>query len=164
MTETPLETPRAWAEFTDPAEPAQRLRVDLTWLTSRWRCIFGAGCPGIDADEPDAGCCTLGAHFTDEDDVARVAAVVERLGTGPAATTELARPFAMALPSFTQHLDVLERSGLVASTKQGRVRTYRLAPDTLESAERWMASQRRLWETRLDQLDEHLLAQKEKRP
>ena len=80
MTETPLETPRAWAEFTDPAEPAQRLRVDLTWLTSRWRCIFGAGCPGIDADEPDAGCCTLGAHFTDGDDVARVAAVVERLG------------------------------------------------------------------------------------
>ncbi|MFK5635209.1 hypothetical protein [Ornithinimicrobium sp. LYQ103] len=80
MTETPLETPRAWAEFTDPAEPGQRLRVDLTWLTSRWRCIFGAGCPGIDADEPDAGCCTLGAHFTDADDVARVAAVVERLG------------------------------------------------------------------------------------
>ena len=80
MTETPLDTPRAWAEFTDPAEPAQRLRVDLTWLTSRWRCIFGAGCHGIDASEPDAGCCTLGAHFTDDDDVARVAAVAERLG------------------------------------------------------------------------------------
>lgn len=80
MTATPLDSPRAWAEFTDPAEPAQRLRVDLTWLTSRWRCIFGQGCPGIDAGEPDAGCCTLGAHFTDADDVARVAAVVERLG------------------------------------------------------------------------------------
>lgn len=81
MTATPLDSPRAWAEFTDPAEPAQRLRVDLTWLTSRWRCIFGQGCPGIDAGEPDAGCCTLGAHFTDADDVARVAAVVERLGS-----------------------------------------------------------------------------------
>lgn len=80
VTATPLDIPRAWAEFTDPAEPAQRLRVDLTWLTSRWHCLFGAGCPGIDADEPDAGCCTLGAHFTDADDVARVRAVVEELG------------------------------------------------------------------------------------
>ncbi|GAA1174669.1 hypothetical protein GCM10009584_14940 [Ornithinimicrobium humiphilum] len=80
MTETPLDIPRAWAEVVDPAEPGQRLRLDLTWLTSRWRCIFGAGCPGIDAAEPDAGCCVLGAHFTDDDDVERVAAVVERLG------------------------------------------------------------------------------------
>ncbi|MDO5739215.1 MAG: hypothetical protein Q4P07_03615 [Ornithinimicrobium sp.] len=80
MTSTPLDAPRAWAEFADPAEPDQRLRVDLTWLTSRWHCIFGRGCPGIDATEPDAGCCTLGAHFTDEDDLARVAAVVDRLG------------------------------------------------------------------------------------
>ncbi|MFX0538454.1 hypothetical protein ACQBAT_02260 [Ornithinimicrobium sp. Y1847] len=81
MTATPLDAPRAWAEFTDPAEPAQRVRVDLTWLTSRWQCLYGAGaCPGIDAGEPDAGCCTLGAHFTDADDLARVRAVVESLG------------------------------------------------------------------------------------
>ncbi len=80
VTETPLDVPRAWAEFADPAEAAQRLRVDLTWLTSRWRCIFGAGCHGIDASQPDAGCCTLGAHFTDAADVARVRAVADRLG------------------------------------------------------------------------------------
>lgn len=80
MTETPLDAPRAWAEFTDPAEPAQRLRVDLTWLTSRWSCIFGSGCHGIDAGHPDAGCCTLGAHLTDDDDLARVGAVADRLG------------------------------------------------------------------------------------
>ena len=80
MTPTPLDAPRAWAELTDPAEPAQRLRLDLTWLTSSWHCLFGDGCPGIEADQPDAGCCTLGAHFTDADDLARVSAVVERLG------------------------------------------------------------------------------------
>ncbi|MFC6421260.1 hypothetical protein [Ornithinimicrobium tianjinense] len=81
MAPTPLDTARAWAELTDPADPGQRLRLDLTWLTSRWRCLFGEGaCPGIDAGEPDAGCCTLGAHFTDADDLARVRAVVERLG------------------------------------------------------------------------------------
>jgi DNA-binding transcriptional ArsR family regulator len=80
-------------------------------------------------------------------------AVVERLGAGAAATTELARPFAMALPSFTQHLTVLERGGLVTSRKQGRVRTYDLVRTPLESAEHWMDAQRRVWERRLDQLD-----------
>jgi hypothetical protein len=78
--ETPLDISRVWAEFTDPAEPAQRVRADLTWLTSSWHCIFGSGCAGIYADRPDDGCCTLGAHFTDADDVARVAAVVKELG------------------------------------------------------------------------------------
>jgi DNA-binding transcriptional ArsR family regulator len=88
-------------------------------------------------------------------------AVVERLGRGPAATSELARPFAMALPSFTQHLDVLERSGLVTSQKQGRVRTYQLVPTSLRGAQDWMAVQRDRWERRLDQLDHFL---KEQRP
>jgi DNA-binding transcriptional ArsR family regulator len=68
----------------------------------------------------------------------------------------LARPFAMALPSFTQHLDVLERSGLVASHKRGRVRTYRLVPTSLRAAQDWLAVQRDLWERRLDQLDDYL--------
>jgi DNA-binding transcriptional ArsR family regulator len=80
-------------------------------------------------------------------------AVVERLGRGPAATSDLARPFTMALPSFTQHLDVLERCGLVVSTKHGRVRTYRLAAHPFAPVEHWMEAQRALWERRLDQFD-----------
>jgi DNA-binding transcriptional ArsR family regulator len=88
-------------------------------------------------------------------------AVVERLGQGPAATTELARPFAMALPSFLQHLEVLEKAGLVTSQKEGRVRTYRLTPQPLQAAEDWMTSQRQLWERRLDQFDQFVLTLKE---
>jgi DNA-binding transcriptional ArsR family regulator len=88
-------------------------------------------------------------------------AVVERLSRGPAATTDLAASFDMALPSFTQHLEVLEECGLVRSQKHGRVRTYRLAPEPLESAMHWIGEQRELWDQRLDQLDEHLLAMKE---
>ncbi len=80
MPETPLDIARTWAEMPDPANPGQRFRVDLTWLTSSWTCIFGAGCKGIYADRPDDGCCTLGAHFTDDDDVERVQAVVAELG------------------------------------------------------------------------------------
>jgi DNA-binding transcriptional ArsR family regulator len=90
-------------------------------------------------------------------------AVVERLGSGPAATSVLAEPFAMALPSFTQHLDVLERGGLVTSHKQGRVRTYQLVPAPLETAQHWLADQRDLWERRLDQLDDYLITLKEQR-
>jgi DNA-binding transcriptional ArsR family regulator len=82
--------------------------------------------------------------------------VVERLGRGPASTSDLARPFAMALPSFHQHLCVLESCGLVASTKTGRVRTYRLASARLRQAEDWLSRQRGLWESRLDRLDAFL--------
>jgi DNA-binding transcriptional ArsR family regulator len=75
--------------------------------------------------------------------------------------SELARPFNIALPSFTQHLDVLERCGLVRSRKVGRVRTYRFVPQPLRAAERWITQQRAVWERRLDQLDDYLLKLKE---
>ncbi len=78
--EVTLERPRMWAEFTDPDDVRQRVRADLTWLTSSWRCIFGDGCPGVYADRPDDGCCTLGAHFSDRDDLERVQRVVAVLG------------------------------------------------------------------------------------
>jgi len=88
-------------------------------------------------------------------------AIIERLSRGPAPVTELARPFKMALPSFAQHLDVLEDSGLVKSRKLGRVRTYRLQPAPLERADAWLNRQRAHWERRLDQLDAELMALKE---
>ncbi|HET7475497.1 MAG TPA: hypothetical protein VFJ97_05675 [Dermatophilaceae bacterium] len=80
MPETPLDIARTFVEFTDPDNEAQRLRCDLTFLTSSWTCIFGSGCHGIYRDRPDDGCCTLGAHFTDKDDVRRVRKVVAELG------------------------------------------------------------------------------------
>ena len=83
-------------------------------------------------------------------------AVLQRLAGGPAAMSELAEPFHMALPSFSQHLDVLEDCGLVRSSKEGRVRTYQLAPQPLKAVEGWLARQRSLWTRRLDQLDDYL--------
>ena len=84
-------------------------------------------------------------------------AVVERLSRGPASMSELAGPFAMALPSFAQHLDRLEECGLVVSIKTGRVRTYRLVPKSLIAASGWFDTQRAHWEQRLDRLDAFLL-------
>ncbi|MDB1086683.1 hypothetical protein PJ985_03760 [Streptomyces sp. ACA25] len=77
--EVALEHARVWVEFPDPADPEQVFRCDLTWLTSRWNCIFGQGCQGIEAGRATDGCCTLGAHFSDEDDERRVAAHAARL-------------------------------------------------------------------------------------
>jgi DNA-binding transcriptional ArsR family regulator len=88
--------------------------------------------------------------------------VVERLSRSPASVSELAAPFDMALPSFVQHLRVLEDSGLVRSRKKGRIRTYRLETKRLHAAETWLARQRDLWERRLDRLDAHLMELKEK--
>jgi DNA-binding transcriptional ArsR family regulator len=87
--------------------------------------------------------------------------VLERLSAGPAVVGELAQPFDMALPSFMQHLKVLEECVLVHSHKKGRVRTYQLTHQRLEDAEHWLVKQRTLWERRLDQLDRYLSNLKE---
>ena len=82
--------------------------------------------------------------------------VLERLVVGPATVTELAAPFSMSLPSFLQHLSILEDSGLVRTFKQGRMRVVELVPHALFPAESWLQQQRCLWDKRLDQLDEYL--------
>lgn len=89
--------------------------------------------------------------------------VMERLATGPASVSELAEPFDMQLPSFVQHLSILEESRLVRSRKRGRVRTYELEPTRLRAAEDWLVERRRLWEARLDNFDRYVthLAAKE---
>lgn len=91
-------------------------------------------------------------------------AVLARLAEGPAPVSELAAPFDMALPSFTQHLSVLEKCKLVRSEKTGRVRTVELTPEPLSSAEAWIDTQRSLWASRLDQLDAYLKEMTEHQP
>jgi DNA-binding transcriptional ArsR family regulator len=82
--------------------------------------------------------------------------IVERLSDGPASVSELARPLPMSLPAVTQHLQVLEDSGLVRSEKVGRVRTCRIEPRALRPLERWLSDRRATWERRLDRLGDYL--------
>jgi hypothetical protein len=79
MPEVALDFPRAWMEFPDPDDPDQTYRVDLTWLCSRWQCVWGSGCQGIRPGRASDGCCTLGAHYSDPADEARVKAAAARL-------------------------------------------------------------------------------------
>ncbi|QHQ35196.1 ArsR/SmtB family transcription factor [Algicella marina] len=83
-------------------------------------------------------------------------AVVQALSLGPATVSHLAAPFDMALPSFTQHLGVLEKAGLIVSHREGRARVCSLNPEALLAAEEWLAGHRRQWEARLDRLEAHL--------
>lgn len=83
-------------------------------------------------------------------------AVIERLARGPASVSDLARPFDMALPSFMQHLAMLETRGLIRTRKQGRVRTCEIVAEPFEDMSRWLSEQRALWTARLDQLDAYL--------
>jgi DNA-binding transcriptional ArsR family regulator len=68
----------------------------------------------------------------------------------------------MQLPSFVQHLSVLEQSRLVRSKKRGRVRTYEIAPERFKVVEDWLAQRRQLWEARLDRFDRYVKQLKEK--
>jgi DNA-binding transcriptional ArsR family regulator len=90
--------------------------------------------------------------------------VVQRLSHGPASVTELAEPFDMTLPSFVQHLKVLESSNLVRSEKVGRVRTFYIQAEPIAGARRWMDEQLDLWERRLDQLDDYVLDRAQREP
>jgi DNA-binding transcriptional ArsR family regulator len=83
-------------------------------------------------------------------------AMVERLSQGPASVSELAQPLAMSLPAVMQHLQVLETSGLVRSEKVGRVRTCRIEPVPLRTAEQWISARQAGWERRLDRLGDYL--------
>lgn len=77
--EVPLDFPREFVEFPDPGDSAHWIRVDLTWLCSRWTCIFASGCRGIVANEPATGCCSHGAYFSDRADEKRVRLIAEQL-------------------------------------------------------------------------------------
>lgn len=83
-------------------------------------------------------------------------AIVERLAASPAVVSELAAPFAMALPSLLQHIRVLENAGIVTSRKAGRVRTVTLRPGALDVVHLWLGQQRTPAEHRADRLGIHL--------
>jgi len=82
-------------------------------------------------------------------------AIIRRLTQGEASVSELAEPFDASLPGVTKHLRVLERAGLLAHHKTGRVRYCRLVPEALREADDWIGHYRGFWDTRLDSLATH---------
>ncbi len=83
-------------------------------------------------------------------------AILTRLAGGAAAVTELAGPTGLRLPTVMRHLSVLEEAGLIATAKDGRVRTCALVPEAMAPMRTWLDAQREIWESRLDRLDDYV--------
>jgi DNA-binding transcriptional ArsR family regulator len=92
-------------------------------------------------------------------------AILARLALGETSVTELAEPFEMSLPAVSKHLKVLERAGLIARGREAQWRPCRIEPAALKHVDDWLEEYRRLWDARLDRLDDYLkkLQAKEKR-
>jgi DNA-binding transcriptional ArsR family regulator len=79
-------------------------------------------------------------------------AILDRLARGDASVSEIAELFDISLPAISKHLHVLERSGLIARTKDARVHRIRLDARSLKDAADWIEHYRVLWERQLDAL------------
>jgi hypothetical protein len=98
---------REWISISDPDEPHEHYVFDVSFLLSSYTCIYGQGCPGIGAEpDPVRACCTLGAHYIDEEDRANVEAMVDVLG-----------------PEYLEHHASASRGGVSRRTAEGDVRT-----------------------------------------
>jgi DNA-binding transcriptional ArsR family regulator len=83
-------------------------------------------------------------------------AILARLAAGETSVSKLAEPFAMSLPAVSKHLKVLERAGLITRGRNAQMRPCKLEVKALKEADDWLEEYRRLWEQRLDRLDEYL--------
>jgi DNA-binding transcriptional ArsR family regulator len=83
-------------------------------------------------------------------------AILTRLAQGPAPVSELAEPSGLRLPTVMRHLSVLEEAGLIATSKDGRVRTCAIVPEALMPMRTWLDEQRAIWESRLDRLEAYV--------
>jgi hypothetical protein len=115
--ETSLDFPREWVEFQDPADAEHWVRADLTWLCSRWTCIFGRGCHGIEPGRDTDGCCSHGAFFTDKADEKRVRGYAEML-------TPETWQFAAEAKGKNGKLNVVEKDSVGDDENRRRTRRY----------------------------------------
>ncbi|MCG6901097.1 MAG: metalloregulator ArsR/SmtB family transcription factor [Rhodobacter sp.] len=83
--------------------------------------------------------------------------ILTRLADGPSPVTGLANPTGLRLPTVMRHLSVLEQAGLIATSKDGRVRTCEIVPEALVPMQTWLDEQRTIWESRLDRLDDYVM-------
>jgi DNA-binding transcriptional ArsR family regulator len=88
--------------------------------------------------------------------------IVARLSSGEATVKELAEPYTMSLQAVSQHIRVLERSGLISQGRHRQTRPCRLEPAALEAALSWIEESRRTWSDRMDRLETHLVRLQER--
>jgi DNA-binding transcriptional ArsR family regulator len=83
-------------------------------------------------------------------------AILARLALGETSVSQLAEPFAMSMPAVSKHLKVLERAGLITRSRAAQMRPCKIDPTALKGVDAWLGEYRRLWEERLDRLEDYL--------
>tara|TARA_R110002096_G_scaffold10069_9_gene39031 strand:- start:1235 stop:1576 length:342 start_codon:yes stop_codon:yes gene_type:complete len=89
--------------------------------------------------------------------------ILARLAETPSPVTELAEPTGLKLPTVMRHLSVLEETGLITTSKHGRIRVCTIVPEALEPARAWLDEQRDIWDGRLDRLEDYVMTLKTER-
>lgn len=89
--------------------------------------------------------------------------ILTRLAERPARVTDLSEPTGLSLPTVLRHISVLEEAGLIATSKDGRVRTCAIVPEAMEPVRTWLDEQRAIWESRLDRLEAFAMKAMEER-
>jgi DNA-binding transcriptional ArsR family regulator len=83
-------------------------------------------------------------------------AILARLARGEATVSQLTAPFELSQPTISKHLRVLEDAGLIERGRDAQRRPRRLVPEALKDVDNWMATFRRQWGARFDNLEAHL--------
>jgi DNA-binding transcriptional ArsR family regulator len=83
-------------------------------------------------------------------------AILARLARGETTVNELAGPFDISLPAVSKHLKVLERAGLITRSREAQWRPCRIEASALKPVDDWLREYRRLWEARLDRLEDYV--------
>ncbi len=91
-------------------------------------------------------------------------AILARLALGETSVSELAKPFEMSMPAVSKHLKVLEHAGLITRSRDAQMRPCKIEAAALKQADDWLEEYRRLWEQRLDRLEDYLQTVQAKAP
>ena len=83
-------------------------------------------------------------------------AILARLALGETSVSELSAPFDISGPAISRHLKVLENAGLIARGREAQWRPCRIELNALKGVDDWLEEYRRLWEQRLDRLEDYL--------
>jgi len=87
--------------------------------------------------------------------------LLDRLRNGSATVSELAKPFDMTMSGITNHLNILEKVGLVSKKQDAQRRPTTLVFDPFKDIDLWLDKYRQIWKDRLDNLDKFMQEQGE---
>jgi DNA-binding transcriptional ArsR family regulator len=104
----------------------------------------------------------FGSVFDALGDPTRRRVLADLSSLGSASCTDLSRRYAITRQAVSKHLNALEDAGLVSTERRGRAVVYRVRPEPLTDAVRWMTQVGAAWDLRLDSLRTQLKGRRRK--